>query len=305
MVRLGKSLGWAVFAAAGLIMLAGQASAQAPSPQARTPQTTTSPGTSPQAATPSPASPAAITSPRTFPPATTPSPAAHLRRQKAAPVAEAPATPASPATLEQSPPTPPRVAFQNGELTIDAANSTLSQVLRAVQLLTGASIEIPPGGGSERVVAQLGPGQPRDVLNTLLNGSKFDYVILGVAGGDPGAVQKVILTPRQSGTTTTATAQNNIPHPTPEQEPSGDEGAGPDTAENEYQNPDQPPPPPGGFHRPMMPGGPQINPGGAFENGDQQNGPKSPEQLMQEMQQIQQQQQQLQQQLNPANRSPQ
>ena len=36
-------------------------------------------------------------------------------------------------------------------------------------------------------LAQLGPGLPRDVLNTLLNGSKFDYVILGVTG-KPGAV---------------------------------------------------------------------------------------------------------------------
>jgi hypothetical protein len=191
--------------------------------------------------------------------------------------------------------------FQNGELTIDAANSTLSQVLHAVQQRTGASIEMPAGAGNERVVAQLGPGQPRDVLNTLLNGSKFDYVILGVAGGDPGAVQKVILTPRQSGTT--AMAQNNTPHPAANEEPSGEEGAGPDTAESEYQNPDQPPPPPGGFHRPMMPGGQVVDPGAAFGNGEQPNGPKSPEQLMQEMEQMQQQQLQLQQQLNPANRN--
>jgi hypothetical protein len=55
-----------------------------------------------------------------------------------------------------------------------------------------------------------------------------------------------------------------------------------------------------------MPGG---QPGGgeqvpASNNGDPQNGVKTPEQLMQELQQMQQQQQQYQQQLNPANQNP-
>ena len=225
-------------------------------------------------------------------------------RNKKASIAEAVPTPAPPpATLEQSPPTPPRVSFQNGELTIDAANSTLSQVLRAVQSRTGASIDIPAGGGSERVVAQLGPGQPRDVLNTLLNGSKFDYVILGV-NGNPGAVQKVILTPRQGGSTTTP--PGTIPQqPMPDEESQGDEAVPvADSAENEHQNPTQPPPQPGPFRHPMMPPGAQVNPGAEFGNGDP-NGPKTPEQLMQQMQQQQQQQQQYQQQLNPANQNPQ
>lgn len=227
-------------------------------------------------------------------------------RNKKAPVADAIPTPAAPpATLEQSPPTPPRVNFQNGQLTIDATNSTLSQVLRAVQSRTGASIDIPAGAGSERVVAQLGPGQPRDVLNTLLNGSKFDYVILGVNGGDPGAVQKVILTPRQGGVTITAQG-NTRRQPVQDDESQADESIPvADTAENEYQNPDQPPPPqPSPFRHPMMPPGAQVNPGAEFGNGDP-NGPKTPEQLMQQMQQQQQQQQQYQQQLNPANQNPQ
>jgi hypothetical protein len=263
------------------------------------PQAAGSPHASPPASAPSPQAPVA---PRISPTASSPSPSPHMRNKKA-PVAEAVPTPASPpATLEQSPPTAPRVTFQNGELTIDAANSTLSQVLRAVQSRTGASIDIPAGAGNERVVAQLGPGQPRDVLNTLLNGSKFDYVILGV-NGNPGAVQKVILTPRQGGAT--ITAQGNTPRqPVQDDESQGDEGVPvADAAENENPNPDQPPPPPGGFRHPMMPPGGQIEPGAAFGNGDQQNGPKTPEQLMQQMQQQQQQQQQYQQQLNPANQN--
>ena len=51
---------------------------------------------------------------------------------------------------------------------------------------------MPPGAGSERVVAKLGPGNPKDVLAALLNGSKFNYVILGEPNNS-GAVQKVIL----------------------------------------------------------------------------------------------------------------
>ena len=112
-------------------------------------------------------------------------------------MAEVPQAPAAPPTLEETAPTPPHVTYRNGQLTIDAHNSTLSQVLRAVQTQTGASVDIPASAGSDRVVTQLGPGLPHDVLKTLLNGSKFDYVILGVAG-NPGAVQKIILTPRES-----------------------------------------------------------------------------------------------------------
>lgn len=219
--------------------------------------------------------------------------------------AEVPPTAAPPPTLDQLPPTPPQVRFQNGELTIDAHNSTLAQVLRAVQAKTGASIDIPGGAGSDRVATLIGPGQPRDVLNTLLNGSRFDYVILGVAG-EPGAVQKVILTPRQAGSTAgTATAQNN---PTPQPEPEEPEEGPVAESEPEYQNqnPGQPPRPPGGFRHPGLPIQPPLQQNGVSQEQEQEqnNGAKTPEQLMQELQQMQQQQQQIQEQLNPANRQP-
>ena len=218
--------------------------------------------------------------------------------------AEVPAAPpAPPPTLDQLPPTPPQVRFQNGQLTIDAQNSTLAQVLRAVQAQTGASIDVPGSAGSDRVATRIGPGQPRDVLNTLLNGSRFDYVILGVAG-DPGAVQRVILTPRQAGATTTA--QNN---PTLQAEPEEPDESSVAESESEYQNqnPEQPPRPPVGFRHPGLPIQPPLQQNGAAPDQEQEqnNGAKTPEQLMQELQQMQQQQQQLQEQLNPANRQPQ
>jgi hypothetical protein len=233
------------------------------------------------------------------PPSATPSKTRARHKKEAAPVPAVPQAPPIPQTLEQSPPTPPRITYQGGQLSIDARNATLGQVLHAVQSQTGASIEIPSSANNERVVAQLGPGQPKDVLNSLLNGSKFDYIILGVTG-NPGAVQKVILTSRQNSGPNVNVAQNQP------QNQEADEEAAPEEPVNEAQEnptPEQTPPPPGGFRRPaMMPGGgqPQLNQG-ATDNGDQSNSAKTPEQLMQELQQMQQQQQQYQQQLNPAN----
>lgn len=207
---------------------------------------------------------------------------------------------------EEMAPTPPRVTYQNGLLSVDAKNSTLSQVLRAVQSQTGASVEMPASASNERVMMQLGPGRPRDVLNTLLNGSRFNYIILGVTG-DPGAVQKVILTTRQNMGTTVNTAQNTAPGAVPPQpyqpqyqappEEPQDEEVPPAEAESDNQ-PEIPQsvPAPGRF-RPG-PGIPVRNQEG---NEQQPDNAKTPEQLLQELQMMQQQQQQYQQQLNPAN----
>lgn len=283
MVRLGKILACATLAASACLLVPFAADAQATAPQ-----TLVQPAASQRSA-------ASASAPATKP---------HSRHKKAAPVAEAPAPPPPPPTLEQSPPTAPQVNLQNGQLTINASNSTLGQVLRAVQSRTGASIEIPAAASNERVVAQLGPGQPRDVLNTLLNGTKFNYVILGVTG-DPGAVQKVILTPRQGGPAPAVNAaQNNPPSQEDEQI---EEGVPVAESGEEYQNPEPPPVTPGGMRRPMMmqPNGQVYDPGANDGNGEQPVSPKTPEQLMQEMQQLQQQQMMYQQQLNPSNQQPQ
>jgi len=251
----------------------------------------------------------AQTAPKNTPAASTsasqPISKSHARRKKAAPE---PLAPAPPPTLAQSAPTPPQVTYNNGQLTIVAQNATLSQVLRSVQSLTGASVEMPASASNERVVGQIGPGHPRDVLSSLLNGSKFNYIILGVTG-DPGAVQKVILTtPKPASTVNLA---QNAPVQQPEE---------PQEEEN-YGEPEPGPQPPTGppfRHRPMpgrMPEGsiqpqpqpqpvPQPQPDPSSTDNPQLNGGKSPEQLLQELQQMQQQQQQMQDQLNPANRQP-
>jgi len=239
-------------------------------------------------------------------------PKAHTHRKKAAPDPPAPQAPAPPPTLEQSPPTAPQVNYSNTQLTIIARNATLSQVLRSVQSLTGASVDMPSSASNERVAGQFGPGQPRDVLNALLNGSKFNYIILGVTG-DPGAVQKVILTtfrPAPSGTT----AQNTPPPEEPQDEESYNEPEPqpgppqpiPPQVRHRPNIPNMPPRGPETFTQqqvqPQVQPQPQPIPDGGPENA--QPGGKTPEQLLQELQQMQQQQQQMQDQLNPANRQP-
>ena len=103
-----------------------------------------------------------------------------------------PSGPLSQLPMDQIPPTPAKVNFQGGLLTISAQNSTLGEILRDVRKLTGAVIDIPPGSGAnERVIVSLGPGAPRDVLARLLNGSSFDYVMVG-SNSDPGAVSSVV-----------------------------------------------------------------------------------------------------------------
>jgi hypothetical protein len=84
--------------------------------------------------------------------------------------------------LDSMAPVPPQVTYQNAQLTIVAPNSTLGDILRAVRKQTGAEIEIP--AAPERVVTQLGPGPARTVMAELLNGSRFNYVLLGSPAND-------------------------------------------------------------------------------------------------------------------------
>ncbi len=221
---------------------------------------------------------------------------AKQRTKKTPPVVEAAQTPAAPPTLEQQSPVAPEVTYNNGLLTIASTNATLSQVLRSVQTQTGAIIEIPPGGGSERVVATLGPGKPQAVLASLLNGSKFNYVILGEAD-NPGTVKKVILLAKaggSSGQMSEMTAQN-ISRPQQLQPQQAVEPPDDEYPQNEPEIENQNQLVPG---QPGMPGAENLTP-------DSVNPPtRTPEQMLQELQRMQTQQQQMQQQLNPANQQP-
>jgi hypothetical protein len=99
-----------------------------------------------------------------------------------------------PPSISQPPTTTdPRVTYAKGKLAITAQNATMRDLLRAVSLATGAVIEFPNDHAAERMSASIGPGAVRDVLTTLLNGSGFNYVMLG-SQNDPSTLQRLILT---------------------------------------------------------------------------------------------------------------
>jgi hypothetical protein len=106
------------------------------------------------------------------------------------PLPSGPTGPVQPIPLDSMAPVPPQVSYENAQLTIVAPNSTLGDILRAVRKQTGAEIEIP--AAPERVVTNLGPGPAREVMAELLNGSRFNYVLLGSAT-DSTLLTRVVL----------------------------------------------------------------------------------------------------------------
>lgn len=201
----------------------------------------------------------------------------------------------APAPLLQKPAVPPTVTMQNGLLSIDASNSNLSDVLTAVKRATGATIE-GAGSANERVVVHLGPGHPNEVISALLNGSRYDYVLLGSAQ-HPGAVTRIMLNVRQGGDQfPTPQSATNVPPPANASSPDED-GAQEDTPEQREQDVRQAEPPPvapQGSPQPMQPGQAQNPQQPGAQNADQ---PKTPQQLFEEIQRMQQQRQQQ----NPQN----
>jgi len=107
------------------------------------------------------------------------------------PLPSGPQGPVPQIPLDSIPAVAPQVIYQSGQLTILAPNSTLGDILRAVRKQTAAEIEI-PSNANERVVTSLGPGPAREVVAELLNGSRFNYVLLG-SPSDAGSLTRVVL----------------------------------------------------------------------------------------------------------------
>ncbi len=103
----------------------------------------------------------------------------------AAAEAVAPAAPVQPV---------PHITYKDGQLTIIAENVPLSDVLHEVSRATGATLEVPAGSATEPVFANIGPASVRDVLVKLLNGTKFNYVMLG-SSDTSSDLKKIVLTP--------------------------------------------------------------------------------------------------------------
>jgi hypothetical protein len=144
-------------------------------------------------------------------------------------------------------PPPLVVSFQAGLLTISSNKASLSEVLFAVHQRTGAEIAIPAGAEQEQVMAEIGPAPAPEVLAHLLNGSKFNFLILSSAS-DPSVLDRVILSARPEGP---APAYRPLPQMQPVEEPNAE--------------PSEPPPPPPAAAEPAPPPGPQAPPPGPPE----------------------------------------
>jgi hypothetical protein len=174
--------------------------------------------------------------------------------QSPAPQAAAPVTPPvpeTPAWPANAKPDPATVTWDSHGLRVEAANSSLSQILEDVSTVTGTKVE--GFDADQRIFGVYGPGPAREVLSQLLQGSGYNVLLVGEQG--QGTPREIVLSARHAGSTvqTANTAPANA----------NDEDV--DTEE-----PPQPQP---------QPGRPAISPGMA------PGGPARTPQQMQEMQQ--------------------
>lgn len=109
--------------------------------------------------------------------------------------------------VEQSPSQAPVISWDGKQLTIDAENSSLSEILLAIRARTGASIEMPPSTSAERVAVHMGPAPVREVISSLLYGTDFNYVIES-SDGDEAGLGKVIITAREKDGSEDVSASN-------------------------------------------------------------------------------------------------
>jgi hypothetical protein len=109
----------------------------------------------------------------------------------------------------------PTVSYADGKLTINAQNVRLGDVIEAIRVRVGISVEFPPEAMNDRVFDHVGPAPVRDALTRLLYGSGFNYVIQ-TSSQDPQIVTKLILS-AQSRLATAASPQR-AGQPVPEQE---------------------------------------------------------------------------------------
>lgn len=154
----------------------------------------------------------------------------------AAPAAQAtpsPAEPEAPHWPANEHATQASVTWDSHGLRIDAANSSLQQILRDVSTATGAKVE--GLGADERVFGAYGPGQVRDVLSKLLQGSAYNIIMIGDQG--QGAPRQIVLSSRNSAGAQAPAAKTAV---------EGDED---NAADNDADEPQQAPTPP-----PVQPG---------------------------------------------------
>ncbi len=208
-------------------------------------------------------------------PAPTPVPINRAMTPPAVATSPAPAAPAAVPVVAPQPVGPPRdsllqhpakpaqVTISPGSLAIKADNSSLSQILHDISISTGMKVE--GLGQDERIFGAYGPGDPREVLLSLLEGLGYNVLMVG---DDKGAPRELSLSQR-SASNTLASAAN--PRNNREDEEDEVEQEAPPAPPEQAQPVNQPPP-------------------GNNPDGTQQ--PRGPAELQQELLRLRQQQQQ-------------
>ena len=175
------------------------------------------------------------------------------------PETAAPPAPKAPNWPANDHPTDAKVVWNSQGLRIDAANSSLSQILNEVSTVTGTKVEgLGPGdhASDQRIFGTYGPGPARDVLRKLLYGSGYNILMIGDQG--QGTPRSIVLSAQTRGGP--PQASNNEPAAVDENADAADQ-------------PEEPQPQPPSIRNGFAPGAP----------------PRTPQQIMQEMQQRQQQ----------------
>ena len=132
---------------------------------------------------------------------------------------------ASASTSVAALPSDVRVEFKNGKLSIWADKATLASVLYEIQKKTGADISIPPSASQEKIVADIAPAPANEALAQLLDGSNFDFILMG-SERNPNELRSVVITQRASG------ASNEAFYPAVQSPPDTDSSSQPATQDN-------------------------------------------------------------------------
>ena len=164
-----------------------------------------------------------------------------------------------PPSLMDKPATPARVTLGGGSLAVNASNSSLSDILKDLETSSGMTVD--GFDKDSRIFGVYGPGPPRDVLSSLLDGAGYNFLMVGAT--DAGTPREIVLTTRSN-------APISAPQPGSAFQQEEDEEPQPNYTPEQVSPPPLAPPP-------------------AAEQR-----PRTPQEMLQELQRIRQQQQQQQ-----------
>lgn len=162
--------------------------------------------------------------------------------------------PSSASTTETGPAAPPpapkkvEVSLQDDKLRLVSNKASLAEVLNELHAQLNADIPIPAGAEQELVAVVLGPGTQREVISKLLEGSRYNFIIVGT-DQDANKVERVILSPKTPGGVVAAggSMEDNVPVAQMQTPPQRSTGAPPPppppVTEDEQPQGDSNPPP--------------------------------------------------------------